>query len=161
MMTDHNERFRSEDPLEELASDVWGVTKAHSAMTDLEQLEAWYQAVDVLHDFGKLAETLHNDALLLAVTDALDRAREELNRAVWRRSRPEGVEMHPQEEERLKRLLRRSDALSNACAVMQDFDPRRASGRPDHFEELAILEDLRAEATEAFTRYRLELGLED
>ena len=162
MMTDHGGRFRSEEPLEELASDVWAAHKAIGAMPDEGALEAWEQAVGVLHDFGKLAERLRNDALLLACTDALTRAEEELERVQDRLGRPESGELHPREEERLKGMLRRCDALSNAWVVMHDHDPRRvaATPRPDHFAELAILEGLRNEANEALTRYKLEIGLE-
>jgi hypothetical protein len=159
MMSDRDEGFRSEDPLEELASDLWAWPKAMSAMTDKEQLAAWYQAVDVLHDFGKLAETLHNDALLLAVTDAKGRAKEELNRAVWRLNRPEGAELHPQEEERLRQLMRRSDTVTDAYFSIEDIESEANPARKA--EMLAVLKDLMDEASEAYRRYKLEVGLDD
>jgi hypothetical protein len=143
---------------EELASDLWAVPKAISDMSDLEQLEAWYQAVDVLGTFGKLAEVLHNGALLLAVTDAKERANEEMNRAVWRRIRSEGAALHPSEEHRLTELLSRSDALNNAVAAVEDDGEMVEQIKA---QTLEVLRPLRGEAAEAFARYRLEIGLED
>jgi hypothetical protein len=151
--------WRSEDPLEVLASDLWSTTKAHSSMTNEDPLEAWKQAVSVLHDFGKLAETLRNDALLLAVTDAKGRAEEEFDRAFDRLSRAEGEQIRPYEEEWLKRLLRRSDALTDAYYCVEDHEP----GRVPHTKAqmLEVLDELKREASEAFSRYKLEIGLED
>lgn len=156
MMTDHDKRdFYSEDPLEGLASDLWAITKAHSAMSNEEQFEAWMQAVPVLHDFGKLAETLHNDALLLAVTDAKDRA-EELDRAFDRLNRCNGEQLRSREEKRLRAMIARCDALSNAYqTVLREEWVCRANQE----ETLATLKELLDEANEAFRRYRLEVGL--
>jgi hypothetical protein len=67
-----------------------------------------------LGDLGKLGETLGNDPLLLALTDAMVRAEDELARAEDRLARPENAELHPREEVRLQRLLRRSDTLGFA-----------------------------------------------
>jgi hypothetical protein len=74
-----------------LASDLWGVEKVLEPMSDQEeQLAAWRQAVSVLGDLGKLGETLGNDPLLLALTDAMVRAKEELARAEDRVARTRG-----------------------------------------------------------------------
>ena len=59
------------------ASDLWCVEKAIMPLSDEEQRDKWEQAVAVLKDLGKLAETLWNDPLILALTDALVRAEEE------------------------------------------------------------------------------------
>ncbi len=157
-MTENNVRdfrFRSADPLEELASDLWSAGKSISAMSDQEQLEAWRQAVEVLHDFGKLAETLHNDPLLLAVTDAKGRAEEEYARSRDRVHRPEGAELGDFEKETLTALLRRSDALNSAVVALEDWSAIPAV----RDEALKVLKDMRDEAGEAFERYRLEAGL--
>jgi hypothetical protein len=157
MMTDHDERFRSEGPLEELASDVWGITKSLGTNTPAEELEAWRKAVRVLEGFCQVADGLMNEPLILALADAKVRADEEFERARDRAERPEGAELHPREEERLTRLLRRSDALNTACVELEDAqlaDQMKA-------DTLEVLRPLRDEANEAFARYRLEIGLED
>ena len=41
-----------------LSSDVWGVEKSITPLSDEEQLAKWGQAVAVLGDLGPLAETL-------------------------------------------------------------------------------------------------------
>jgi hypothetical protein len=70
-----------------------------------------------LGDFSKFGETLGNDPLLLALTDATVCA-EEVARAEDRLARPENAELHPREEGRLERLLRRSDTLGFAYAAV-------------------------------------------
>jgi hypothetical protein len=141
-----------------LASDVWRVEKSIEPMSDEEQLAAWKQAVAVLRDLGKLGETLRNDPLLLALTDAMVRAEEELARAEDHLARPEGAELHPREEERLRGLLRRSDALGYAhtalCAEEWENDEIQE-------QALEIMENMRKEATEHFERYRFEVGIPD
>ena len=110
----------------------------------------------MLHDFGKLAETLRNDALLLALTDAKDRAEEELERAQDRLSRPEGETLHPREHERLEAMLRRSDALGNAYWKIFAEDWPAAENKA---AILDTLKEMREEADEAFDRYRAECGI--
>ena len=138
-----------------LASDVWRVGKSLTPMSGEEELEAWEQAVSVLHDFGKVAETLRNDPLLLALTDAKDRAQEELARVQDRLSRPEGAKISPPERERLQEMWKRSNAISNAWVLMVTKDNEE---RLDHAEDLAILEAMRDEVNEALYRYRAECG---
>jgi hypothetical protein len=90
-----------------LESDVWCVEKSLTPFSDEELRDKWAQAVAVLKDLGPLAETLRNDPLILGLTDALVRAQEELARAEDRLASPEGAELHPREEERLRGMLRR------------------------------------------------------
>lgn len=94
----------------------------------------------------------------LATNDALERAREELERACDRDARPEGGELLPRERERLRRLWTRSNALANARALMTADDP---ADRERHVEELVFLADMQEEADGALRRYRRQVGLED
>ena len=67
----------------------------------------------------------------------------------------EDVKLRP-EEERLRALLRRSDALG--CA--HDAVLREEWGHPERKAEmLATLEEMLAEANERFKSYRQELGI--
>ena len=150
MVTENNNAIWEEQVL---ASDLWSVAKSLTPMSDEEQLAAWKQAVSVLHDFGKLAETLHNDALLLACTDAMTRATEELVRVEDRLSRPEGENLHPRERERLLEMIERCDALSNAHWLVSANS--LASGY------VGVIEEMKEEADESLDRYRAECGLED
>ena len=87
--------------------------------------------------------------------DAKVRAEEELARAQDRAERAEGVQLSEREDERLMTLMRRSDALSNACAAVEDW-----SANPEDIADvLEILTKMRVEAHEAFLRYRREIGL--
>jgi GrpB-like predicted nucleotidyltransferase (UPF0157 family) len=88
--------------------------------------------------------------------DAKVRAEEELARARDRAERPEGVKVSPREDERLMDLMRRTDALSNACAAMEDW----CAGTPEYLARyLEVLKEMHAQANEAFLRYRREIGL--
>jgi hypothetical protein len=112
----------------------------------------------VLGDLGKLGETLGNDPLLLALTDAMVRAEDELARAEDRLARPENAELHPREEVRLQRLLRRSDTLGFAYTGVSgeewDYADTKAAA-------LQILEEMRKETDEQFDRYKQEVGVSD
>jgi hypothetical protein len=141
-----------------LESDVWCVEKSLTPLSDEEQRDKWAQAVAVLKDLGPLAETLWNDPLILALTDALVRAQEELARAEDRLARPEGAELHPREEERLRGMLRRSDALSFAHAAASYEKWGNADIKASTLE---ALEGLLREANEQFARYKQELGISD
>jgi hypothetical protein len=141
-----------------LASDVWRVEKSIEPMSDEEQLAAWKQAVAVLRDLGKLGETLRNDPLLLALTDAMVRAEEELARAEDHLARPEGAELHPREEERLRGLLRRADTLGYAHTAL--YNEAWENGELKE-QALEIVDKMREEATEHFERYRFEVGIPD
>jgi hypothetical protein len=134
------------------------VEKVLEPMSPEEHLAAWKQAVAVLSDLGMLGETLGNDPLLLALTDAMVRAQEELSRAEDRLARPEGAELHPCEHERLRGLLRRSDALGYAHTALNYEEWEN-----DEIKEqaLEIVEVMRKEATEHFERYRFEVGIPD
>jgi hypothetical protein len=159
-MPEHTTRdtwIEGEDPLENLASDLWGVQKALSAMSDEEQLALWEQAVAVLHDFGKLAQTLHNDPLLLAVTDAKVRSEEELERAHDRLNRPEGgeVSLAEAERERLSGMVRRCDGLNTARWIVEEAT---IPNTVDKANALSVLKEAHREASEALARYRREVG---
>jgi hypothetical protein len=60
-----------------------------------ETLEAWTKTVDILEALCPLADVLGLEPLLLALTDAADRADEELKRARDRVERPEGLQVPP------------------------------------------------------------------
>ena len=139
------------------ASDLWCVEKSITPLGDGKQLAKWEQAVAVLGDLGKLAETLWNDPLILALTDALVRAEEEKARLEDRLSRPEGEELHSREDHRLKDLVRRADALRMAATAVED--DKGWTDAESRARTLKTLEELRAEATEAFERYRFEVGV--
>jgi hypothetical protein len=141
-----------------LESDVWCVEKSITPLSDEEQCAKWRQAVAVLKDLGPLAETLWNDPLILALTDALVRAQEELARAEDRLASPEGAELHPREEERLRGMLRRSDALSFAHAAASYEKWANADIKASTLE---TLEGLLREANEQFARYKQEIGIFD
>jgi hypothetical protein len=141
-----------------LASDVWGTEKCIEPLSDEEQLAKWEQAVAVLKDLGKLAETLYNDPLILALIDALVRSKEELARAEDRLARPEGAELHPREEERLRERLRRSDALGFAHTAVSDAKWINADIKASTLETLG---GLLRETNEQFARYKQELGISD
>jgi hypothetical protein len=111
--------------------------------------------VAVLEALCPMAETLCLEPLLLALTDAAERADEEVARSTDRLHRPEGEELHPRERERLEAMLMRSNALSNAIAVRVNHDN---PGRYGYTEEMAVLEELRREADEALERYKAEVG---
>jgi hypothetical protein len=52
-------------------------------------------------------------------------------------------------------LMRRADALSNACTAMEDWD-----SEPEFLARyLSVITEMRVEAHEAFLRYRREIGL--
>ncbi len=74
-----------------LASDVWGIEKNMTPMTPEEELAAWRTTSRMLDSLCGMADGLLLDPLILALADALDRAREEERRAEDRLSRPEGA----------------------------------------------------------------------
>jgi hypothetical protein len=63
--------------------------------------------------------------------------------------------MTEKKEERLTELLRRSDALNDACAAVEDW-----AAAPDAIARtLEVLRPMREEASRDFHVYRRELGL--
>lgn len=141
-----------------LASDVWRVEKSIKPMSDEEQLAAWRKTVKVLDGLCGLSDTLMFDPLILALTDALMRAKEELARAEDRLGRPEGAELHPREEKRLRGMLERSNALGYAHTAVSDEE----WAYPDlKAAALEILEEMRKETDEQFDRYKQEVGVSD
>jgi pterin-4a-carbinolamine dehydratase len=141
----------TERMVEDLHSDVWGIGKSDfTEYTPEEELKEWREAVKVLDGFCQVADGLNHSPLILALVDAKVRAEEELERA------REGVQLSPREDERLMDLMRRTDALSNACAAMEDW----SSDSPTYLERyLEVLKEMHREASEAFLRYRREVGL--
>jgi hypothetical protein len=141
-----------------LASDVWGIEKAMETMTPEEELKAWRTTSGMLNHLCAMADALMLEPLILALADAFNRAREEERRAEDRLSRPEGVLLGPREEEWLRALMRRSDALGNALTALEGEE----SAYPDVMAEYVeiIREDFR-QAHEQFWRYRTEAGIPD
>jgi hypothetical protein len=69
----------------------------------------------------------------------------------------ENVKLKP-EEETLRELLRRSDALNAAWAAVDDEE----WGYPElKAQTLEVLEEMRVEAAQRFEAYRRELGIPD
>ena len=68
------------------------------------------------------------------------------------------VKLRPEEEETLRALLRRSDALNAAYAAVDDEE----WGYPEiKAATLEVLEEIRVEAHERFESYKRELGIPD
>jgi hypothetical protein len=140
-------------------TDLWMIGKAFGEYTPEEELELWREAVNVLEGFCQVADGLNHEPLILSLVDAKVRAEEELERAQDRaeRSGAEGVQLSEREDERLMTLMRRADALSNACAAMEDWD-----SEPEFLARyLSVITEMRVEAHEAFLRYRREIGLRE
>lgn len=70
----------------------------------------------------------------------------------------ENVKLRPEEDERLRALLRRADALSFAHAAVLGEEWGYAEMKA---EALETLEEMRVEAHERFETYRQELGIPD
>jgi hypothetical protein len=147
----------TERMVEDLHSDVWGIGKSDfTEYAPEEELKLWREAVKVLDGFCQVVDGLNHSPLILALVDAKARAEEELERARDRAERPEGVQLSEREDERLMALMRRTDALANACAAMEDW----GSDSPTYLARyLEALKEMHAEASEAFLRYRREIGL--
>ena len=138
-------------------TDLWSVSKSLTFADPDEAVEAWRKTVRTLEGLCQVADALTLEPLQLALVDALARSGEELERALdhEERSGAEGVQLSEREDERLITLMRRSDALSNACAAVEDW-----SANPEDIADvLEILTKMRVEAHEAFLRYRREIGL--
>jgi hypothetical protein len=67
---------------------VWSIPKSLEPMSAEEERTAWRKTVKVLDNLCGLADTLMLDPLILALTDALMRSKEELARAEDRLARP-------------------------------------------------------------------------
>ena len=149
----------TERMVEDLHSDVWGIGKSDfTEYTPEEELKEWREAVKVLDGFCQVADGLNHSPLILALVDAKVRAEEELERARDRAERPEGVEVSPREDARLKAMLNRVDALSNALTTIEDHP---CPSKRAQLQMLEVLGELRREAVEAFDRYKLEIGLSE
>lgn len=127
-------------------------------MSAEEERAAWRKTVKVLDNLCSLSDTLMLDPLILALTDALMRSKEELARAEDRLARPQGAELHPCEHERLKDLLRRADMLGYAHTALYDQEWENTEIKE---EALEIVDNMRKEATEHFQCYRSEVGIPD
>ena len=136
-------------------TDLWSVSKSLTFADPDEAAQAWRKTVRTLEGLCQVADALTLEPLQLALVDALARSGEELERALDHEERPEGVQLSEREDERLITLMRRSDALSNACAAVEDW-----SANPEDIADvLEILTKMRVEAHEAFLRYRREVSL--
>jgi hypothetical protein len=143
--------------LEDLHSDVWGVGKSDfTEYTPEEEFKEWREAVRALDGFCQVADGLNHSPLILALVDAKVRAEEELERARDRAERPEGLQLSEREDERLGAMLARSDALNNALATIEDHPCPSTRAQQQMLE---VLGELQREASEAFERYKLEIGL--
>ena len=91
-------------------------------------------------------------AITMLVWDAVERAEEALARARQRRQAPRV--QTPEAEERLRGLLDRCDALSNAYGVVLEEAEVDAE-----VKTLATLEKMKEEANERFRRYKREVGI--
>ena len=149
----------TERMVEDLHSDVWGIGKSDfTEYTPEEELKEWREAVKVLEGFCQVADALQSNPLILATVDAKVRAEKELARAQDRVERPEGVEVSEREDERLSALLARSDGLNYALATIEDHPcPSKRAQQ----QMLEVLKEMQREASEAFERYRREVGLPD
>lgn len=141
---------------EPLASDLWTIAKSFGEYTPEEEFKAWHEGVAVLEGFCQVADGLHNEPLILALVDAKVRAEEELERARDRAQRSEGLQVSESEQERLEAMWVRSNTLSNAIGVRARHDNPERGG---YAGKMAVLEEMRREADEAFLRYRREIGL--
>jgi hypothetical protein len=139
-----------------LASDLWSVPKSRGPMTLEEEFEAWRATTRVLDSLCGMADRLMLDPLILALADALGRAREE-RRAEDRLTRPEGAHLGPHEAERLMGLMRRSDALNTAFFALKDAEHAYPDVKAEYLEVIREAQ----EASEQFARYRAEVGLPD
>ncbi len=141
-----------------LASDLWSAEKSLTPMTPDQELEAWRTTTRMLDNLCGMADALMLDPLILALADALTRSREELRRVEDRLSRPAGAQLGPREEERLRYLMRRSDALATALTAVEHEE----TPYPDVMAEyLGVLRKDFEEASEQFRRYRDEVGVPD
>jgi hypothetical protein len=101
--------------------DLWSVGKALTFADPDEAAQAWRKTVRTLEGFCQVADALMLEPLQLALVDARARSGEELERALDHEERPEGVQLTQKEEERLRALMRRSDAFSAACVAVDDW----------------------------------------
>jgi hypothetical protein len=136
-------------------TDLWRASKSLSAMSPEETSAAWAKTVDALDGMCVLAERLMLEPLLLAVVDAKIRSEEELERAADALHRPEGADLSEGEERRLLALMRRSDALNEACVAVEDWSVTPAAKEAT----LALLREMRDEASRNFEVYGREIGL--
>jgi hypothetical protein len=136
-------------------TDLWSVSKSLTFADPDEAAQAWRKTVRTLEGLCQVADALMLEPLQLALVDALARSGEELERAQDRAERPEGVQLSEREDERLLALMRRADALANACTAMEDWD-----SEPEFLARyLSVIAEMRVEAHGAFLRYRREIGL--
>jgi hypothetical protein len=145
----------TEKLLEELHHDLWGISKSLTSMSPEDTLAAWRKTASILEALCPVADALGLEPLLLALTDATDRADEEAVRAADRVERPEGVQVSESEDRCLKALLDRSDALANALVAVEDWSANPKVIAPTR----EVLAQMSEEAHEAFLRYRREVGL--
>ncbi len=153
MMKEENQ-FRDEGYIHIPTGSLW-VNEPSFARDATE--EEWLVAAEFLREFGACAESV-NVALALAVVDAQQRCWEEARRAGEREATPEEERnrfgLSPGEDARLRTLLRRSDSLNNAIAVLEDNPMPSTRVQEDTLEALRNLsEEARAEVNRLKTEY--------
>jgi hypothetical protein len=148
------------------AHDLWSIEKSLTPMSPEEEREAWATTVKVLDGLCMAADGLCLDPLLLALADAITRAREELARVEDRLSRPpieEGEKrprdkVHPREDERLIKMLRLSDGLSTASRLIEKYASKHSGPlAADISDEVAAVQAASEEAHEHLESYRREV----
>jgi hypothetical protein len=145
------------------AHDLWSIEKSLTPMSPEEELEAWRTTVKVLDGLCSMADGLVLDPLILALNDAITRAREELERVEDRVSRPPiekgdpwpKEKALPREDERIMRMLRRSDAFHWALDLIEEYAKTCAPGSMD--DEVAAVKAASEEADEHLESYRKEV----
>jgi hypothetical protein len=109
-------------------TDMWSIPKSLEPMSAEEERTAWRKTVKVLDNLCGLSDALMCDPLILALTDALMRSREELTRAEDRLARPSdwgyatGSPRPPTERREMdeqKRRERELDALEGIALELE------------------------------------------
>lgn len=118
----------------------------------------WRQAAQILGTLMPLAEQVSGDPLVIAVGDAMQRAKVEAERADERESAPKNEHGYSLgEDARILTLLRRTDALNNARTLIEDHVSDEGLVEGHRQEVLSHLSDLYEEASSDFNQYRRDL----
>jgi hypothetical protein len=136
-------------------TDLWRAGKALTFADPDEAAQAWRKTVRTLEGLCQVADALMLEPLQLALVDALARSGEELERALDHEERPEGVQLTARQDERLKALMRRSDALTSASVAVEEWRSSPAAKE----RTLEVLREMRDEASRNFEVYGREVGL--
>ncbi|MGF1472407.1 MAG: hypothetical protein ACFB50_11810 [Rubrobacteraceae bacterium] len=120
----------------------------------------WELAAHVLSRLANVGDDVGSEALVIALMDARFRCQVEGDRARERES-SEGVEYpySPDENARVRTLLRRVDTLGNAKMMIEDCVAEASFSPGSRQQVLSGLDALRKEADEVFQQYRHELTM--